>query len=98
MVTSCALLYRGVELRNKEGLNGNPLFGKSEYDTFMTDSKVDKSAKSTDIEHKTAKKQDESQALTVKREDLEGARCKIDGMWNLALPEFKIVIGSRSEQ
>merc|ERR1712183_872550 len=32
---------------------------QKEYDTFMTDSKVDKEAKSTDIEHKTAKKQDE---------------------------------------
>merc|ERR1719230_1977929 len=30
---------------------------QKEYDTFMTDSKVDKEAKSTDIEHKTAKKQ-----------------------------------------
>merc|ERR1719272_60247 len=39
---------------------------QKEYDTFMTDSKVDKSAKAADIEHKTAKKQDESQALTVK--------------------------------
>jgi prefoldin subunit 5 len=39
---------------------------QKEYDTFMTDSKVDKSEKSTDIEHKTAKKQDESQALVVK--------------------------------
>merc|ERR1712113_1353713 len=38
---------------------------QKEYDTFMTDSKVDKEAKSTDIEHKTAKKQDQSQALTV---------------------------------
>ena len=37
----------------------------------MTDSKVDKSEKATDIEHKTAKKQDESQALTSKNEDLE---------------------------
>jgi prefoldin subunit 5 len=35
---------------------------QKEYDEFMTDSKVDKSEKSTDIEHKTAKKQDESQA------------------------------------
>jgi len=51
---------------------------QSEYDTFMTDSKVDKSAKSTDIEHKTAKKQDESQALTVKREDLEGTQKELD--------------------
>jgi len=51
---------------------------QAEYDTFMTDSKVDKSAKSTDIEHKTAKKQDESQALTVKREDLEGTQKELD--------------------
>merc|ERR1719210_2344746 len=34
---------------------------QKEYDTFMTDSKVDKAAKVTDIEHKTAKKQDEEQ-------------------------------------
>merc|ERR1712051_965943 len=39
------------------------------YDTFMTDSKVDKSAKSHDIEHKTTKKKDENQALTTKSED-----------------------------
>merc|ERR1719150_1283829 len=42
------------------------------YDSFMTDSKVDVAAKSTDIEHKTAKKQDQNQALTTKRSDLEG--------------------------
>merc|ERR1719331_2613004 len=47
---------------------------QKEYDEFMTDSKVDKSEKSTDIEHKTAKKQDESQALTTKKEDLEGTQ------------------------
>jgi len=29
---------------------------QKEYDTFMTDSKIDKNAKSSDIEHKTAKK------------------------------------------
>jgi len=51
---------------------------QKEYDTFMTDSKVDKSEKSTDIEHKTAKKQDESQALTVKKEDLEGTQKELD--------------------
>jgi len=49
-----------------------------EYDTFMTDSKVDKEAKTKDIEHKTAKKQDETQALTVKREDLEGTQKELD--------------------
>jgi hypothetical protein len=44
----------------------------------MTDSKVDKSQKSTDIEHKTAKKQDESQALTEKSKDLEGTQKELD--------------------
>merc|ERR1712157_585978 len=38
---------------------------QKEYDEFMTDSKVDKSEKNSSIEHKTAKKQDETQALTV---------------------------------
>jgi len=51
---------------------------QKEYDMFMTDSKVDKEAKTTDIEHKTAKKQDESQALTVKNEDLEGTQKELD--------------------
>merc|ERR1711879_558997 len=51
---------------------------QKEYDTFMTDSKVDKAAKVKDIEHKTAKKQDENQALTVKREDLEGTQKELD--------------------
>merc|ERR1711865_886560 len=51
---------------------------QKEYDEFMTDSKVDKAAKSTDIEHKTAKKQNEEQALTVKNEDLEGTQKELD--------------------
>jgi chromosome segregation ATPase len=51
---------------------------QKEYDEFMTDSKVDKSEKSTDIEHKTAKKQDESQALTTTKEDLEGTQKELD--------------------
>merc|ERR1711998_638280 len=51
---------------------------QKEYDEFMTESKVDKAEKSTDIEHKTAKKQDESQALTVKKEDLEGTQKELD--------------------
>merc|ERR1712004_448023 len=51
---------------------------QKEYDTFMTDSKVDKEGKTTDIEHKTAKKQDESQALTVKQSDLEGTQKELD--------------------
>merc|ERR1719506_3045586 len=51
---------------------------QKEYDGFMSDSKVDKSAKSTDIEHKTAKKQDEEQALTEKKNDLEGTQKELD--------------------
>merc|ERR1711953_1506205 len=49
-----------------------------EYDTFMTDSQVDKTKKTTDIEHKTAKKQDEEQALTTKKSDLEGTQKELD--------------------
>merc|ERR1719223_1012828 len=49
-----------------------------EYDGFMTDSKVDKESKTTDIEHKTAKKQDETQAKTVKTADLEGTQKELD--------------------
>merc|ERR1740139_515408 len=51
---------------------------QKEYDTFMTDSKVDKAAKVKDIEHKTAKKQDQNQALTVKRADLDGTQKELD--------------------
>merc|ERR1719183_174812 len=51
---------------------------QKEYDTFMTDSKVDHAAKSSDIKHKTAKKQDEEQALTTKKADLEGTQKELD--------------------
>jgi len=51
---------------------------QKEYDSFMTDSKVDKASKTKDIEHKTAKKQDEEQALTVKNADLEGTQKELD--------------------
>merc|ERR1719361_394529 len=51
---------------------------QKEYDEFMTDSKVDKAAKVTDIEHKTAKKQDEEQALVLKKADLEGTQKELD--------------------
>jgi len=52
--------------------------GQKQYDGFMTDSKVDKAQKSTDTEHKTAKKQDQEQALTVKNGDLEGTQKELD--------------------
>merc|ERR1712070_919971 len=47
---------------------------EEEYKSFMLDSKMDKTKKSGDIEHKTAKKQDQTQTLTVKKEDLEGTQ------------------------
>merc|ERR1739838_697758 len=40
------------------------------YDAFMEESKVDKVQKQTDIEHKKAKRQDQTQALTTKKGDL----------------------------
>jgi hypothetical protein len=48
------------------------------YDEFMTDSKVDKAQKTTDSEHKAAKKQDQEQALTVKTSDIEGTQKELD--------------------
>eukprot|EP00747_Dinoflagellata_sp_TGD_P124070 gnl/TRDRNA2_/TRDRNA2_173942_c3_seq6.p1 gnl/TRDRNA2_/TRDRNA2_173942_c3~~gnl/TRDRNA2_/TRDRNA2_173942_c3_seq6.p1 ORF type:complete len:393 (-),score=102.95 gnl/TRDRNA2_/TRDRNA2_173942_c3_seq6:105-1187(-) len=45
-----------------------------EYEEFMLDSKMDHTKKSTDLEHLTAKKQDQSQTLTLKKEDLEGTQ------------------------
>merc|ERR1719517_403444 len=51
---------------------------QKEYDEFMTDSKVDKAQKQTDIEHKEAKQQNEEQALVVKRNDLELTQKELD--------------------
>merc|ERR1719230_1000762 len=51
---------------------------QKEYDEFMTDSEVDKAAKTKDIEHKTKKKQDQSQALEEKQKDLEGTQKELD--------------------
>jgi len=45
-----------------------------EYDKFMQDSKVDKTAKSKDVEHKNVKLQDDEQALTTKKDDLHSAQ------------------------
>lgn len=51
---------------------------QAEYDLFMTDSKNDKAAKSGDIEHKSAKKQDKSELLTNKNGDLDGTSKELD--------------------
>merc|ERR1719235_2194343 len=47
---------------------------QKEYDGFMSESKIDKSKKSSSIEHKTAKQQDQKQALQSKKADLEGTQ------------------------
>jgi prefoldin subunit 5 len=51
---------------------------QQEYDQFMQDSKVDKTQKTSSIEHKSAKKQDETQTLTQKKADLEGTQKELD--------------------
>merc|ERR1712203_400041 len=51
---------------------------QKEYDEFMTDSKVDKSEKSTAVEHKTAKMQDQQQALNSKKGDLDSVQKELD--------------------
>merc|ERR1719238_2602670 len=51
---------------------------QKEYDEFMTDSEVDKSAKVADIEHKTAKKQDQEQTLASKNEDVVDTQKELD--------------------
>jgi len=51
---------------------------QKEYDTFMEDSRVDKEGKETDVEHKTAKKGAEEQALSSAQSDLEGTQKELD--------------------
>merc|ERR1719310_1199492 len=51
---------------------------QKQYDEFMTDSEVDKTQKTSDIEHNTKKKQDQSQSLEEKQADLEGTQKELD--------------------
>merc|ERR1719197_1920706 len=51
---------------------------QKEYDEFMSDSAVDKATKTKDIEHKTAKKQNQEQSLVEKKTDLEGTQKELD--------------------
>merc|ERR1719217_1502726 len=51
---------------------------QKEYDEFMTDSSVDKAAKQQDVDHKTKKKQDQSQTLEEKEKDLDGTQKELD--------------------
>jgi len=51
---------------------------QKEYDEFMTDSEVDKTQKTKDIEHNTAKKQDQTKSMEEKKGDLEGTQKELD--------------------
>merc|ERR1719188_49805 len=51
---------------------------QKEYDEFMTDSKMDKEAKTTDHYHKTTKKEDQEESLTSKKEDLANTQKELD--------------------
>merc|ERR1719181_2495144 len=51
---------------------------QKEYDEFMTDSTNDKSQKMTDIDHKSDKKQDQSQTLTQNKKELAGTQKELD--------------------
>ena len=51
---------------------------QKEYDQFMDDSAIDKAQKTTDIEHKTNKRQNEEQQLTESKKDLEGTQKELD--------------------
>merc|ERR1719310_2759730 len=51
---------------------------QAEYDKFMTDSEVDKAAKTQDIEHKTKKKQNQSQTLEETKNDMTGTQAELD--------------------
>merc|ERR1719473_567418 len=45
---------------------------------FMSDSAIDKASKSKDIDHKSAKKQNQEQSLVEKKEDLDGSQKELD--------------------
>jgi len=51
---------------------------QAEYDKFMTDSEVDKAAKTQDIDHKTKKKQDATQKMEETKTDLAGTQEELD--------------------
>jgi predicted nucleic acid-binding Zn-ribbon protein len=51
---------------------------QKEYDQFMQDSAIDKGQKSTDIQHKSKKKQNDEKALQERTTDLAGMQKELD--------------------
>jgi prefoldin subunit 5 len=56
----------------------NEATAAKEYEQFMNDSEIDKTQKTSDIEHKEAKKQDEEHLLETKKADLEGTQKELN--------------------
>jgi len=56
----------------------NEATAAKEYEQFMNDSEIDKTKKTSDIEHKETKKQDEEHLLESKKVDLEGTQKELD--------------------
>jgi len=51
---------------------------EKEYDQFMGDSAVDKATKTKEIDHKNTKKENEANALSQAKEDLEANQKQLD--------------------
>jgi len=60
--------------RLEQETKANEVAAQAEYEDFMHDSEMDKTAKNKDVEHKTVKKQDDEEALTTAKDDLETAK------------------------
>merc|ERR1719265_2582192 len=56
----------------------NEATAAKEYEQFMNDSEIDKTKKTSDIEHKETKKQDEAHMLENKKVDLEGTQKELN--------------------
>jgi DNA repair exonuclease SbcCD ATPase subunit len=60
--------------RLQASTKANEATAEKEYTDFMNDSEIDKTKKTSDIEHKENKKQDEEHLLETKKVDLEGTQ------------------------
>merc|ERR1719265_2112642 len=58
--------------------SANEATAQKEYEDFMNESELDKTKKSSDIEHKTQQKQDEGRLLEQKRVDLGGTQKELN--------------------
>merc|ERR1719158_2790497 len=67
-------MLEGIEsdfARLEADTKASEVAAEKEYDRFMKDSELDKMSKEKDLEYKTAKKQDQSEALLKAKVDLE---------------------------